>query len=161
MSTASSAQTWTFATPPRAWASTPTPTKAIYAQVESAWRDSSLFAGGKKPGPDRPGRRAVGLDRQAASESGQQAIRDYLAGLGIGPGADASAAEPAAAGIIPTPDQAGAQAADMATAIRTTFDGETVRADFEAVGGAVLGYIHAGYASGAMTADWTGLLSMR
>ena len=130
--------------------------KAIYAQVESAWRDSSLFAGGKNLDLIDLGAVRSSLDRQAASESGQQAIRDYLAGLGIGPGADASAAEPAAAGIIPTPDQAGAQAADMATAIRTTFDGETVRADFEAVGGAVLGYIHAGYASGAMTADWTG-----
>lgn len=128
--------------------------KAIYAQVESAWRDSSLFAGGKNLDLIDIAAVKSSLDRQAAGESGQQAIRDYLAGLGIGPATDGESAP--GAGIIPTPEQATAQAGDLATAIRTTFDSQQVRADFEAVGGAVLGYIHAGYASGAMEADWTG-----
>ena len=57
--------------------------------------DSEPVCRRQEPGLDRPGRRAVEPSTGSkASESGQQAIRDYLAGLGIWTRADASAAEP-------------------------------------------------------------------
>ena len=128
--------------------------KAIYAQVEEAWRNSSLFAGGKNTDLIDLGAVQASLDQQAASESGQQAIKDYLAGLGMGPGA--GEAEKPADAILPAPEDMKDKASALTGAIKVAFDGDQVRADFEAVGGAVIGYIHAGYATGALAADWTG-----
>ena len=128
--------------------------KAIYAQVEAAWGNSSLFAGGKNLDLLDVGAIEGDIATQAAGESGQQAIKDYLTTLGIAPAS--SEEETPGAAVLPAPEDMQAQAGDLSAAIKTAFDGDQVRQDFAAVGGAVIGYINAGYRTGALEADWTG-----